>query len=156
MRSSLYLSRPFMLPILFLLVFASWAEPISNQVLSVLVSGSVKFRFKYYLLLKGLLLHFVLQGIPVAVLAIIFMVFMTIVFLFPATPQTSVQEMNYTVVVLGGVLLLSLVWYYFPMYGGVYWFTGPVANVETRSPSLDKTPSLDLEKAHDASGPGLA
>jgi len=95
-------------------------------------------------------------GIPVAVLAIFFMVFMTIVFLFPATPQTSVQEMNYTVVVLGGVLLLSLVWYYFPKYGGVYWFTGPVANVETRSPSLEKTPSIDLEKAHDADGAGLA
>ena len=37
--------------------------------------------------------------------------------------------MNYTVVVLGGVLILSLVWYYFPVYGGVHWFTGPVPNV---------------------------
>jgi len=88
-------------------------------------------------------------GIPVAVMAVLFMVFMTIVFLFPTTPQTSVQEMNYTVVVLGGVLLLSLVWYYFPMYGGVYWFTGPVANVDTVSSSLDRTPSIDSEKAHD-------
>jgi len=88
-------------------------------------------------------------GIPVAVIAVLFMVFMTIVFLFPTTPQTSVQEMNYTVVVLGGVLLLSLVWYYFPVYGGVHWFTGPVANVDTRSSSLDRTPSIDSEKAHD-------
>ena len=76
------------------------------------------------------------------------MAFMTIVFLFPSTPQTSVQEMNYTVAVLGGVLLLSLIWYYFPVYGGVHWFTGPVANVDTRS-SLDRTPSLDSEKGHD-------
>lgn len=88
-----------------------------------------------------------MQGIPVAVLAVFFMVFMTIVFLFPTTPQTSVQEMNYTVVVLGGVLLLSLVWYYFPKYGGVYWFTGPVANVNTRSSSLDENQSIDSEKA---------
>ena len=87
-----------------------------------------------------------MQGIPVAVLAVAFMVFMVIVFLFPTTPQTSVQEMNYTVVVLGGVLLLSLVWYYFPVYGGVYWFTGPVANVESRSPSLNRTHSIDSEK----------
>jgi hypothetical protein len=72
-----------------------------------------------------------MQSIPIAVLAVIFMVFMTIVFLFPTTPQTSVQEMNYTVAVLGGVLLLSVVWYYFPKYGGVYWFTGPVTNVNT-------------------------
>jgi len=88
-------------------------------------------------------------SIPVAALSVLFMVFMTIVFLFPATPQTTVQEMNYTVVVLGGVLLLSLVWYYFPVYGGVHWFTGPVANVDTRSSSLDRTPSVDSEKAHD-------
>jgi len=88
-------------------------------------------------------------GIPVASLAVLFMVFMTIVFLFPTTPQTSVQEMNYTVVVLGGVLLLSLVWYYFPIYGGVHWFTGPVANVNTRTSSLGRSPSIDSEKAHD-------
>lgn len=37
--------------------------------------------------------------------------------------------MNYTIVVLGGVLLLSLVWYYLPIVGGVHWFKGPVANI---------------------------
>ena len=92
-----------------------------------------------------------MQSIPIAVLAVLFMVFMTIVFLFPSTPQTSVQEMNYTVVVLGGVLLLSLVWFYFPVYGGVYWFTGPVANIDTRSSSIDRT-STDSEKEHDLPG----
>ena len=55
---------------------------------------------------------------------------MFVVFLFPTSPQTSAPEMNYSVVVLGGVLILSLVWYYFPVYGGVHWFTGPVRNVE--------------------------
>jgi hypothetical protein len=24
---------------------------------------------------------------------------------------------------------LSIVWYYFPVYGGVHWFTGPVPNI---------------------------
>jgi len=37
--------------------------------------------------------------------------------------------MNYTVVVLGGVFILSLAWYYFPKYGGLHWFIGPVANI---------------------------
>jgi hypothetical protein len=37
--------------------------------------------------------------------------------------------MNYTVVVLGGVFILCLVWYYFPVYGGVHWFEGPVPTV---------------------------
>ena len=43
-------------------------------------------------------------------------------FLFPTTPQTDVENMNYTIVVLGGVLLLSLVWYFAPVVGGINWF----------------------------------
>ena len=45
--------------------------------------------------------------------------------------------MNYTVVVLGGVLFLSLVWYYIPVYGGIYWFTGPIKTVESSDPNLE-------------------
>jgi hypothetical protein len=58
------------------------------------------------------------------------MAFMSIVFSFPTTEQTNAQNMNYTVVVLGGVLILSLLWYYFPVYGGVHWFAGPVPTVD--------------------------
>jgi hypothetical protein len=58
------------------------------------------------------------------------MLFMGIVFLFPSAPETTVEDMNYTVVVFGGVLLLSMIWYYLPYYGGVHWFTGPVATFE--------------------------
>ncbi|KAF9219347.1 amino acid transporter [Gyrodon lividus] len=68
-------------------------------------------------------------SLPVAIISVSFMTFMDLVFFFPTTPQTNVTTMNYTVVVLGGVLLLSVVWYYFPVYGGVHWFTGPVSNV---------------------------
>lgn len=67
---------------------------------------------------------------PVAFLAVAWMTFMGIVFLFPTSPQTDTADMNYAIVVLGGVLVLSLVWYYFPKYGGVHWFTGPVHTVE--------------------------
>ncbi|KAJ4481031.1 amino acid/polyamine transporter I [Lentinula aciculospora] len=71
-----------------------------------------------------------IMSLPVSITAVLFMFFLGIVFLFPTTPQTDVPDMNYTVVVLGGVLILSLVWYYFPKYGGVHWFTGPVANID--------------------------
>jgi len=81
------------------------------------------------------------MGLPVAVVAVTFMTFMSIVFLFPTTPQTDTANMNYTVVVLGGVLGLSLVWYYFPKYGGVHWFTGPVANID-----MGETEKVDLEE----------
>ncbi|KAH0834008.1 amino acid/polyamine transporter I [Lanmaoa asiatica] len=69
-------------------------------------------------------------SLPVAIISVSFMAFMNIVFFFPTTPQTSTPGMNYTVVVLGGVLSLSLIWYYFPVYGGVHWFTGPVRNLD--------------------------
>ncbi|KAL4071559.1 amino acid/polyamine transporter I [Scleroderma yunnanense] len=68
-------------------------------------------------------------SLPVGIIAVAFMAFMIVIFCFPTSPGANVTSMNYTVVVLGGVLLLSLVWYYFPVYGGVYWFTGPVPNV---------------------------
>lgn len=69
------------------------------------------------------------QGFAVAFVAVVFMIFNTVITLFPTTPQTSALTMNYTVVVLGGVLLLALAYYYCPVYGGVHWFRGPIANV---------------------------
>jgi len=66
----------------------------------------------------------------VAVVSVTWMAFMGVVFLFPATPEVGVGDMNYTVVVLGGVLILSLVYYYFPKYGGKIWFAGPVATID--------------------------
>jgi len=68
-------------------------------------------------------------GFPCAIISVSWMTFMSIVFMFPTTPQSSAPDMNYSVVVLGGVLILSVLWYYFPVYGGVHWFTGPVPNV---------------------------
>ncbi|KAJ2927013.1 hypothetical protein H1R20_g10097, partial [Candolleomyces eurysporus] len=74
---------------------------------------------------------------PCAVISVVFMTVMSIIFLFPTSPTTTVGDMNYTVVVLGGVLFLSMVWYYIPVYGGIYWFTGPVKTVESSDPNLE-------------------
>ena len=54
---------------------------------------------------------------------------MNAVFLFPITPNPSATDMNYTVAVLGFVFMVSLLWYYFPVYGGVHWFNGPIRNI---------------------------
>ncbi|OJA14269.1 hypothetical protein AZE42_12003 [Rhizopogon vesiculosus] len=48
------------------------------------------------------------------------MAFMDIVFLFLTTPQTNVASMDYTVIILGGIPFLSVVCYYFPVYGGAF------------------------------------
>lgn len=75
------------------------------------------------------------------------MLFMSIVLLFPTTPQTNAAGMNYSVVVIGGVILLALGWYYFPKYGGVHWFNGPIRNVEVAMEGVEAedekfTPSI--------------
>lgn len=64
------------------------------------------------------------------------MLFLGIVFLFPGGPVTDATEVNYSIVVVGGVMILSILWYYFPKYGGVHWFKGPVPNID-----LDVEPS---------------
>jgi len=81
---------------------------------------------------------------------------MNIVFLFPSTPQSDVASMNYTVVVFGGVMGLSLFWYYLPVYGGVHWFMGPVRNIATfplvpAGPDLIQGVSSSEEKKAEAS-----
>ncbi|KAG6892464.1 hypothetical protein C0995_003604 [Termitomyces sp. Mi166 len=72
-------------------------------------------------------------SLPVAIIAVVFMSFMSIIFLFPATPVADPSSMNYTVVVLGGTMSFSIIWYYFPKYGGVNWFAGPVPNISPAS-----------------------
>ncbi|PBK94366.1 amino acid transporter [Armillaria gallica] len=83
---------------------------------------------------------------PIALIAVLFMTFTSTVFLFPTTPQTTVQDMNYSVVVLGGVTIFSLIWYYFPKYGGVYWFTGPIHTLDPTSPGSEKM--IEKEEAN--------
>ena len=70
---------------------------------------------------------------------------MGIAFLFPTSPQTDVADMNYAVVVLGGILILSVGWYYFPKYGGVHWFTGPVRTIDSQ-PEYDSGSIPDGKK----------
>ncbi|KAH8084912.1 APC amino acid permease [Cristinia sonorae] len=75
----------------------------------------------------------------IGTLAVLWMTFMGVVFLFPTSPDTDVQDMNYTVVVEGGVMILALVYYYFPKYGGVYWFTGPIPTIERPVEGSERT-----------------
>ncbi|KAF9038948.1 amino acid transporter [Hymenopellis radicata] len=70
-----------------------------------------------------------LLSAPIAFIASAYMIFMIVVFLFPAVPDPTSESMNYTIVVVGGVVALSLCYYFFPRYGGRYWFTGPVETI---------------------------
>jgi len=68
-------------------------------------------------------------GLPVAVVAVAWMIFSIVILVFPTSPDPTGPEMNYTIVVLGAWILLCLVYYFFPVYGGIHWFHGPIANI---------------------------
>ncbi|KAK7005720.1 GABA permease [Favolaschia claudopus] len=82
---------------------------------------------------------------PVAFAASAYMIFMIIVFLFPGIPRPTSHSMNYTVVVVGGTLMLSLGYFFFPKYGGRHWFTGPVETIQ----DVVEVPPEYAEKIHE-------
>nr|GAT58958.1 GABA permease [Mycena chlorophos] len=86
---------------------------------------------------------------PVAFVASAYMIFMIIVFLFPPLAgPVSERSMNYTVVVVGGVLVLALAYYFVPRWGGREWFVGPVETVEReRGKELDAGSKDEDEKS---------
>ncbi|KDR73321.1 hypothetical protein GALMADRAFT_251941 [Galerina marginata CBS 339.88] len=84
-------------------------------------------------------------SLPVAATAVTFMLFIVIVFMFPASPHPSSGNMNYTVVVLGGTLVLSIIYFYFPKYGGVNWFTGPIRTLESETSSIQHEDEKEKE-----------
>ena len=75
-----------------------------------------------------------MQGMPVSLVAVVWMIFSIITVCFPVAPNPDGKSMNYTVVVAGGWISLCLAYFYFPKYGGRHWFTGPIANVDTETP----------------------
>ncbi|KAJ7595071.1 amino acid/polyamine transporter I [Mycena floridula] len=78
----------------------------------------------------------------VSVVALLFMTLMTVVLLFPAEPQVTVTSMNYTVLVIGGVMILSATYYFI---SGVKWFSGPVETLELLSETDEKTSTEKAE-----------
>ncbi len=76
-----------------------------------------------------------------AIVAVVWMMFATVIVFFPSVPGPSANEMNYATVVLGGVLLLALLYYFFPRYGGRHWFQGPVGAL--RALETDTTKEID-------------
>ncbi|KIP03794.1 hypothetical protein PHLGIDRAFT_495706 [Phlebiopsis gigantea 11061_1 CR5-6] len=68
-------------------------------------------------------------GLPIGIIAVVWEAFNIVVVSFPSSTDPTAQNMNYTAVVSGGWIILCLLYYFCPKYGGRYWFTGPVRNV---------------------------
>ena len=58
------------------------------------------------------------------------MAFSVVILAFPTAPAPNAQGMNYMVVVIGGWIILCLVYYHIPVYGGACWFNGPQVTIE--------------------------
>ncbi|KAI0089340.1 amino acid/polyamine transporter I [Irpex rosettiformis] len=86
-------------------------------------------------------------SIPVAITMIAWSVFSMVIVMFPSTPDPTATEMNYTVVVGGGWLLLCVAYYYLPVYGGRHWFVGPISNIEPIEQAERRESLSDAEKA---------
>jgi len=71
-----------------------------------------------------------IQSAPISFIAVSFMSFIIVIFMFPSNTNPDADTMNYTVVVVGGILGSSVMYYFFPKYGGRYWFTGPVRTIQ--------------------------
>ena len=57
--------------------------------------------------------------------------------------------MNYTAAVSGGWIILCLLYFYCPKYGGKYWFKGPVNNIALdggETDSIGGSASMEDEK----------
>ncbi|KIJ35469.1 hypothetical protein M422DRAFT_262242 [Sphaerobolus stellatus SS14] len=59
------------------------------------------------------------------------MIFITIVFSFLANPNPMAANINYTLVVLGGVIFFTIVYFYIPKYSGKYWFNGLISTISS-------------------------
>ena len=65
-----------------------------------------------------------------AIVAVAWMAFSVVILAFPTAPAPDAQGMNYMIVVIGGWIVLCLVYYHVPVYGGACWFDGPQVTVE--------------------------
>ncbi|KAI0360810.1 APC amino acid permease [Trametes cingulata] len=69
-------------------------------------------------------------GLPVAVIAVAWMIFSILILAFPTAPGPTADGMNYMIVVFGGWIILCLIYYHIPVYGGACWFNGPQMTLE--------------------------
>ena len=78
------------------------------------------------------------------------MIFAIVIFAFPSAPGPDAQEKNYMPVVYGAWIGFCLLYYYMPVYGGVYWFKGPRTTVGADRAAHTYTSGSDEDGTPDA------
>ncbi|KAF9254651.1 amino acid transporter [Marasmius fiardii PR-910] len=90
-----------------------------------------------------------IMSLPVSCVAVGFMCLMAVILCFPAEPTVGPATMNYTSLVIGGVVLFATLYYFFPVYGGRYWFEGPAVTIDDDD-DLDSPSNRDSKRGFES------
>ncbi|TBU42324.1 APC amino acid permease [Dichomitus squalens] len=90
-------------------------------------------------------------GVPVGIVAVAWMIFAIVIFAFPSAPGPDAEGMNYMPVVYGAWIGFCLLYYYMPVYGGVYWFNGPRTTIHANRTAHTYTSRSDEDAIPDTS-----
>ena len=85
------------------------------------------------------------QSKPIAGISVLWMILVIVILSFPNNPGPDAASMNYTCLLMFGYMFICLGYYYVPVYGGKYWFKGPVRNVDTVSYVSDEGSEKEKE-----------
>jgi len=70
--------------------------------------------------------------------------FIVVLLMFPSGSKTDAQDMNYAVVIIGGVFVLASTWW---LVSARKWFHGPVPNVDVEPSVTDYDEKVDRRTA---------
>ncbi|KZV76029.1 amino acid transporter [Peniophora sp. CONT] len=81
--------------------------------------------------------------LPIGTIAWLWVTFIVIILLFPSSDNPGVDDMNYAVVIIGAVFLLSaLTW----ILSARKWFTGPISNLSREASRTEENLEMKNEK----------
>ncbi|PWN49138.1 amino acid transporter [Violaceomyces palustris] len=75
--------------------------------------------------------HMGKASVYVGSVACLWVAFIVVILLFPANPGPSPQDMNWSVLILGLILLSSYAWWFFSAHK---WYKGPIGNLSAHNP----------------------
>ena len=68
-------------------------------------------------------------SMPLAIIATLYILFLFSVLLLPQLYPVDSETLNYAPICIGIISIVSLVGWFFPRWGAMYWFKGPVKTI---------------------------
>jgi len=68
-------------------------------------------------------------SLPLAIIATAYILFLFSVLVLPQLYPVDANTLNYAPICVGIITIISLVGWFFPRWGGMYWFQGPIKTI---------------------------